>query len=285
MICAAPLYGNIVADVKVALARDQVPQAIEIVRSYRASGGVTPEVVEALSWIARAEFIRKDVVKADQYAQESYKLAQSQLKTHPLAQSANLQTAFGAAIEVEANVMAMRGERTAAITYLRDQLKMFYATPLRTRIQKNLNLLSLEGKPAPALEHALIAKGKPALLFFWAHWCGDCKYEAAILARIRNEYSPKGLQFIAQTEKFGYIGNGDDAPPEVELRYIEQVRQQYYSGVVDAPALVSEENINKYGASTTPTLVLVDRAGIVRMYHPGAMSYEELRPRVDALFR
>ena len=46
---------------------------------------------------------------------------------------------------------------------------------------------------------------------------------------------------------------------------------------------MSEENFRRYGASTTPTLVLVDRAGIVRLYHPGAMSYEELRARVASL--
>ena len=52
-----------------------------------------------------------------------------------------------------------------------------------------------------------------------------------------------------------------------------------------APPLVSEENFNKYGASTVPTLVLIDRSGIVKMYHPGGLTYEELRPRVEALFR
>jgi thioredoxin-related protein len=46
---------------------------------------------------------------------------------------------------------------------------------------------------------------------------------------------------------------------------------------------VSEENFRRYGASTTPTLVLIDRAGIVRLYHPGAMTYEELRARVQSI--
>ena len=53
------------------------------------------------------------------------------------------------------------------------------------------------------------------------------------------------------------------------------------------PAPVSEENFRNYGASTTPTLVLIDRAGIVRLYHPGAMTYEELRAAITSqpLFR
>ena len=42
------------------------------------------------------------------------------------------------------------------------------------------------------------------------------------------------------------------------------------------PVPVSAQNFLIYGCSTTPTLVLIDRSGIVRLYHPGAMTYEEL---------
>lgn len=271
--------------VRDSLARNDVPRAQEMIRAYRAARGVTPDVVEALSWLARGEFAQKNLVQADKDAQETYRLALDQVKTHPLVLSANLQVALGAAIEVEANVLVIRGQRAEAVAYLREQLKAYYATPLRPRIQKNINLLSLEGKRAPALEHVAIPAGKPVLLFFWAHWCSDCKYEIPILARIKAEFVPKGLLFIAPTEKFGYVAGGEDAPPAVEVRYIEQVRQQYYGGLIDAPALISEENFSRYGASTTPTFVLIDRNGIVRMYHPGGITYDELRPRVEALFR
>ena len=276
---------TLIEGVRESIARNDLPRASEMIRSYRASKGVTPEAVEALSWMARAELAQKNLVQADKYAQETYKLSQDQLKTHPLLRDPNLQIAIGAAIEVEANVLVTRGQRAEAVTYLNDQLKTYYATPLRPRIQKNINLLSLEGKRAPALERVVIPAGKPVLVFFWAHWCGDCKYEIPILARIKAEFVPKGLMFIAPTQKYGYIGSGEDALPEVELRYIEQIRQQYYGSIIETPAVVNEENFNRYGVSTTPTLVLIDRAGIVKMYHPGAVTYEELRPRVEALFR
>jgi thiol-disulfide isomerase/thioredoxin len=285
LLAVAASGAGLVTDVKESLARGDYPRAAEMIRSYRATKGVTPEAVEALSWMARGELAQKNLVQADKYAQETSKLALEQLKSHPLAHDANLQVALGGAIEVQANILVTRGQRAEAITYLREQLKTYYATPLRPRIQKNIHVLSLEGKRAPALEGATIPAGKPVLVFFWAHWCSDCKYEIPILARIKAEFAPKGLAFIAPTEKFGYIGSGEDAPPEVELRYIELVRQRIYGSLIDAPTLVNEENFNKYGASTTPTLVLIDRNGIVRMYHPGALTYEELRPRVEALFR
>jgi thiol-disulfide isomerase/thioredoxin len=276
---------NLVNDVRESIARNDLPRASEMIRAYRASKGVTPEAVEALSWIARGELAQKNPVQADKVALETYKLAQEQLKLHPLAHDANLQIALGAAIEVEATVLTTRGQRAEAVTYLQDQLKAYYATPLRSRIQKNINVLSLEGKHAPALEHVTIPAGKPVMLFFWAHWCGDCKYQIPILARIKTEFAPKGLVFIAPTQKYGYVAGGEDAPPAVEVRYIEQVRQQYYGSIIDTPAPVSEENFNKYGASTVPTLVLIDRNGIVRTYHPGVLTYDELRPRVEALFK
>jgi len=44
---------------------------------------------------------------------------------------------------------------------------------------------------------------------------------------------------------------------------------------------LSKQNFSTYGASTTPTLVVLNRAGQVAMYHPGAMGYEELRAAVE----
>ena len=61
----------------------------------------------------------------------------------------HLPTAVGAVIEAEAQMMAARGERDQAVVYLRNQLKLYYATSIRARLQKNINLMSLEGKPLP----------------------------------------------------------------------------------------------------------------------------------------
>ncbi len=82
--------------------------------------------------------------------------------------------------------------------------------------RKVANELSLEGKPAPALAGMVIPKGKPALLFFWAHWCPDCKAEIPDLKKLKAEFVPKGLVFLAPTQKYGYAagGQGRDAGRE-----------------------------------------------------------------------
>ena len=86
---------------------------------------------------------------------------------------------------------------------------------------------------------------------------------------------------VGPTQLYGYAAQGNDAPPAQERAYIEAVRQRYYSKLMDMPVPLSKENFKVYGASTTPTLVVLNRAGQVAMYHPGAMAYEDLRPAIE----
>jgi thiol-disulfide isomerase/thioredoxin len=282
---------SVVTDVETALSHGNFPLAEAILQSYRAKSGVTPEFLEALSWLARGDLMTRQFDRADARAKETEQLAAQALATRPLDAEPHLPTALGAAIEVEAQVLTANGDRTGALALLRKDLVAYRSTSIRTRIQKNINLLTLEGRPAPALEEreylgakptALLAlRGKPVLLFFWAHWCPDCKQEEHILAALTREYSAKGLVLIAPTQHYGYVANGEEAGPAEELKYIEQIRHQYYADLLSVPAPLSEANFRNYGASTTPTLVLIDRQGIVRLYHPGAMTLEELRAALD----
>ena len=102
-----------------------------------------------------------------------------------------------------------------------------------------------------------------------------------MIVRLRQEFAPQGLVVIGPTQLYGYAAQGEDAAPAQERAYIEAVRQKYYSKLLDMPVPLSKQNFNTYGASTTPTLVLVNRAGQVAMYHPGAMTYDELRAAVE----
>ena len=290
-LLAVTAMASVVNDVETALSHGNFPLAEAILQSYRSKSGVTPEFLEALSWLARGDLITRQFDQADSRAKETEQLAEQALATRPLDAEPHLPTALGAAIEVEAQVLTANGDRTGALALLRKDLEAYRSTSIRTRIQKNINLLTLEGRPAPALEEReylgakptplLALRGKPVLLFFWAHWCPDCKQEEHILAALTREYSAKGLVLIAPTQHYGYVANGEEAGPAEELKYIEQIRHQYYADLLSAPAPLSEANFRNYGASTTPTLVLIDRRGIVRVYHPGAMTLEELRAALD----
>lgn len=43
---------------------------------------------------------------------------------------------------------------------------------------------------------------------------------------------------------------------------------------------VSEANHKMYGVSSTPTIVIADGQGIIRLYHPGRMTEEELEAQI-----
>ena len=43
------------------------------------------------------------------------------------------------------------------------------------------------------------------------------------------------------------------------------------------------DNFVNFGVSTTPTLVLVDREGIVQRYNPGDMTREDLAALIEPL--
>jgi thiol-disulfide isomerase/thioredoxin len=290
-LLAASAFATVVTDVETAMSHGNFPLAEAMLQSYRSQRGVTPEYLEALSWLARGDLITRQFDKADATAKETEKLVQQSLAARPLDAEPHLPLALGAAIEVQAQVMTANGDRAGALALLRKDLLTYRATSIHTRLQKNINLLTLEGRAAPALEEReflgskpaplVSLRGKPVLLFFWAHWCPDCKQEEHILAELAREFAPKGLVLIAPTQRYGYVANGDEAGPADELQYIEQIRHQYYADLLSVPAPVSEANFRNYGASTTPTLVLIDRQGIVRLYHPGAMTLDELRAALN----
>ena len=286
---------SLVRDVRAAIAKNDFAQAEAQIEKYRASKGVTSEMLEALSWLGRGALAARQLDRAESYAAATHELALGLLKSRRLDADENLPIALGAAIEVQAQVLGARGETSSAIEFLERELRAYWDTSIRTRLQKNIHLLSLEGKPAPALETTewlgpkpvglAELKGRPVLLFFWAHWCGDCKWQGPILVRLMSEFGPKGLALIGPTQRYGYVARGKEAAPTEELKYIDEIRQRFYGDLSAMPVPVSQQNFDAYGASTTPTLVLVDRAGVVRLYHPGQMPYEELASRVEAVLR
>jgi len=292
-LIAVAAWANIVGDVRALIGQNNFTLADAMLQKYRTEHGVTPEMLEALSWLGRGSLAAKQLDKAQSYAAETQRLAVEQLKNRPLDAEVHLPLALGAAIEVQGQVMNERGDRSGAVAFLRKELAAYRATSIRARIQKNINLLNLEGKAAPALDQReylggkpvplTSLKGEPVLLFFWAHWCGDCKEEGPILAQIEKEYANKRLVVVAPTQRYGYVARGEEAGPAEELKYIDEIRHKFYGDLLNVAAPISDENFKNYGASTTPTLVLIDRQGIVRMYHPGRMTLEEIRAALNKL--
>ena len=295
LVLCTSSFAGIADDVHEALARKDVSAAEAALQNYRAHQGVTADYVEALSWMARASLLSHQLDRADSYAKQTEALSRQLLAKRPLDAEPHLPIALGAALEVQAQVLAARGESAQAVALLRRSVATYRNTSIRARLQKNLNLLGLAGQPAPALNNSSYIgpkplplaqmSGSPVLLFFWAHWCADCKAEGPVIAQLGSEFGSRGLMLLAPTQLYGYAAQGEDAQPKDELSYIERVWQHFYPQLQNVPVPVSKENFNLYGASTTPTLVLLDRAGRVALYHPGVMPYEDLKAAIEKVVR
>ena len=291
LLLAVTAHAGIVENVRYLLAQNNFAGAEAQLASYRNQRGADPEYLDAYSWLARFALDAGQYDQAASYAKETKAMAVEQLKTRSLDAEPHLPLALGAAIEVQSQVLAARGQKAQATALLQAALRTYGNTSIHDRIQKNINLISFQGKIAPALKSDQFLgaslpptaqlKGSPVLLFFWAHWCADCKAEAPIIAQLRSEYASKGLKVIGPTRYYGYTAQIEHARPSDELQYIDAVRHRFYSGLLDMPVPINTQNFQAYGASTTPTLVLLDKAGKVAWYHPGAVAYGELRGELE----
>jgi thiol-disulfide isomerase/thioredoxin len=284
-------FAGVTDDVRTQLERNNFTGAETALQNYRSQQGVTPDYLEALSWTARANLSANHLDRAEALAKQTETLSRQLILKRPLDSDPHLPIALGAALEVQAQALAERGQQAQAVALLRHNLATYGNTSIGPRLQKNLNLLSMAGKPAPPLKITEYLgpkpvalsqlNGSPVLLFFWAHWCVDCKAEGPVITQLKSEFASSGLTLLAPTQLYGYAAQGEDAKPKDELAYVERVWQHFYPGLQGIPVPVSKENFNQYGASTTPTLVLLDRSGHVALYHPGVMPYDELKGAIQ----
>ena len=164
-----------------------------------------------------------------------------------------------AAIETRASVMVERGARSEAVHFLQTELATYGGAPIHDQIRALVDRVSLEGRPAPRLETRLRVgprvpsvadlKGKVVVLFFWAHWCPECKAESPSVGKLLDKYRSQGLAIVAPTQRYGYVEGGRPAAPDRELRYIIQVRDTHYGFLRDVPVPVAERTSARFERS------------------------------------
>lgn len=282
---SALFAGELTRTIRFKLSAGDLASGEAALEDWKRDYGEDGEYLDGLAWLARgAQLLGRD---------EPALAYVAEIRRRIPAESASTVNALGAAIEVEGRVRLAREGRGAALHFWEQELAQARDTGLRARISKNIDLIALEGSPAPEIAAeaqvgpptpALAGlRGRPVLLFFWAHWCGDCKAQAPTIARLAAKYAPRGLAVVAPTRLYGTGKDDHEATPEGESARIAEVLAESYPGFETIPVPVSEAAMVRYGASATPTLVLIDRAGRVRLYTPTRMSEAELARRIEEL--
>ncbi len=284
---------TIVQKVRAAIAENDFVKAEKLVLDDMAANGTTPIAIEAFSWLGRGAVAAKNYDAAMTYAARTYEIVEEQLKTRRLDDEARLPIALGAAIEVTALATAGQDRRSEAVLYLRRELDTYKGTSIVERLNKNVNLLSLEGTPALPVDSAkwigaappplAALRGKPVILYLWAHWCADCKAQGPVLEALLEKYKSTGLTVVAPTKFYGYVAKRQPAGPDEELAYITSIRDSFYPWLKTVPVPISDQIFAQYGVSTTPTLVLIDRAGNVSKYNPGQLTVAQLEPLIQKI--
>ena len=144
-------------------------------------------------------------------------------------------------------MLNQRGERgQARLRICAEELATYRDTSMRARIQKNINLLDLEGKP-PGARGARVPGTETAAAGLAARQARAAVLLGALVSGLQAGGADPGpdregirrrrLVIIAPTQRYGYVARGEDAGPAEELKYIEEVRQKYYAGPVTARRL------------------------------------------------
>lgn len=138
----------------------------------------------------------------------------------------------------------------------------------------------LVGKPAPDVEQDLLdgghfslkkQKGKIVILDFWATWCGPCVREMPLVAKVADDYRAKGVALYCLNQR-------EDSDTIREFLKDKELKVTV--------SLDSEgEAGSAYGVQGIPTLVLINKAGVVQSVHIGFSPQigDKLKAELDAL--
>lgn len=194
---------------------------------------------------------------------------------------------IGAAYEY-GSIYRELGERARANNYAAAFVRQFNSKSLAANktYQKALDAAVLRAKvydaPVPPLEvldyvdtpriNLPDVKGKVAMLDFFAHWCVECIQGVPSINALQEKYGARGLTVLGVTKYYGYFGERQGISRGEELAALKGLKAQLhlrYGLVVTAPQV--EE---RYGVAALPTIVLIDRKGMVRLIDTG---YNERR--------
>jgi thiol-disulfide isomerase/thioredoxin len=129
-----------------------------------------------------------------------------------------------------------------------------------------------EGAEAGDLAHLAGLRGQVVVLDFWATWCGPCRVSIPILSRVEARLRARGVVFLGV----------DVAEATLPVAALRVAHRRLGAGF---PTLADREGAlrDAYRVEVLPTLVLIDREGVVRGVETGVPDEDTFTERVEAL--
>lgn len=161
---------------------------------------------------------------------------------------------------------------TTPLRYLAALVCLWFAltAPVRAEPQvgdavPGFDTVLLDGKTFSAAD----LKGKPVLVMFWATWCPICRKEMPGLQKLFAEYRARGFVILALSI-------------DAERIEVEEFWKDYD---YDFPVAMRVQRHNEIFGVTraTPRFFLIDRGGVLRFAHRGAVPMDTLEARLKPL--
>ncbi|NIM11507.1 MAG: redoxin family protein [Candidatus Aminicenantes bacterium] len=201
-------------------------------------------------------------------------------------------------IENLATIEKEKGNLKKAIEILDKGVKQITHPGAKSSLEDALNQLKIINSPAPEIraetwfnsKPLTLAKlkGKAIIIDFWATWCGPCRQVMPILEESYKKYKDKGLVVIGFTRIQG--GYSDDkvnkgkVSKEEELKltkgFCDRFKITYPIAIADG-----RDVFKTYGVSGIPTMVMIDKKGIVKEIEVGAGPPDQLKNKIKELMK
>ena len=168
----------------------------------------------------------------------------------------------------------------------------------RSQIEAQMRQLSLLGtKPPPIRAETWFHStpitpeafgGKAVLIVFWAPWCAPCRQLIPTLVDIYERYGKEGLMVIGCTKLYGSFTDGEESLDR--LTHEEETSRigQFIDGnkIIFPVALDAEGAVfDSFQVSAVPTLIWIDRSGIIRDIQTGAETPQTMGGKIAALLK